>query len=61
MKLIATQAFGRYAQGDAITDKAAIDTILAGEQAAFVVRVPDDAAPSSSVKNAVAADVGDAK
>jgi len=48
MKLIATQAFGQYAQGASITDAAEIATILAGEQAAFVVKVPDDPAPATT-------------
>ncbi|MEN2672557.1 hypothetical protein [Herbaspirillum huttiense] len=65
MKLVATQAFGGYAQGAEITDKTAIDAILASEQANFVVRVPDDAAPApipaASIKNAVATDTADSK
>lgn len=42
MKLIATQPFGDYAQGAEITDANEISTILAGEQAAFVVKVAGD-------------------
>lgn len=65
MKYVATQAFGQYAQGAEITDKEAIDAILASEQAAFVVRVPDDPAPApipaASIKNAVATDTSDTK
>lgn len=48
MKLIATQAFGPYAQGASITDAAEIATILAGEQAAFVVKVLDDPVPANT-------------
>ncbi|MBW9334590.1 hypothetical protein FEE59_13830 [Herbaspirillum sp. RU 5E] len=61
MKLVATQAFGGYAQGAEITDKTAIDAILASEQAAFVVRVPDDSAPAPSIKNVVATDTAESK
>ncbi|WDZ97981.1 hypothetical protein Herbaro_09430 [Herbaspirillum sp. WKF16] len=45
MKLITTQPFGDYPIGAQITDPAAITKILAGEQVAFVVKVPDDPAP----------------
>lgn len=39
MKLIVTQAFGRYQRGDEITDPAEIKAILAGEQAVYVIKV----------------------
>lgn len=65
MKLVATQAFGGYAQGAEITDKTAIDAILASEQANFVVSVPGDAMPTAAqaagTKNAMATDTADSK
>ncbi|HEX7854446.1 MAG TPA: hypothetical protein VF503_12195 [Sphingobium sp.] len=36
-----TQPFGNRAVGDFITDANEVETVLAGEQAAFVVALPD--------------------
>lgn len=38
MKLVATQSFGPYVKGEDITDPQAIAEILAGENAANVVK-----------------------
>lgn len=43
MKLIVNQAFGKYAQGDNVTDPAEIKSILDSEQAAYVMKVATDA------------------
>lgn len=37
--LVVVRPFGAYAKGDVITDPATVDTILAGENAADVVRI----------------------
>lgn len=54
MKLVVTTAFAGYGPGDEITDTAAIQTILGGEQALCVVKVAADApvadAPAASSK-----------
>jgi hypothetical protein len=39
MSLVVTREFGNYTRGAVITDAAAIATILAGSQAAHVVKV----------------------
>jgi hypothetical protein len=41
MKLIVTNAFADFAKGDQITDQAAIDAVLASDNAGNVVKVAD--------------------
>ena len=47
MQLKVTQPFGRFAVGDAITEEDEIKTVLASEQSAYVVKVPDEPAPQA--------------
>ncbi len=49
IQLVVVRGFGPHAKGDCITDPAQIQTILAGENASHVVRIPAPApaAPTS--------------
>jgi hypothetical protein len=42
MKLVVVRPFAGHARGDAITDPETVRRVLAGEQAACVVRVPTE-------------------
>jgi hypothetical protein len=43
MKLVVTQAFGKYPQGATVSDAAEVAKILASEQAVYVMRIADNA------------------
>jgi hypothetical protein len=50
--LIVVQGFGPHAKGDRVTDATEVATILAGENASHVVRIPAPAAPAPATKEA---------
>jgi len=47
MKLRVIQPFGDHNVGELITDEAEIQQVLACPQAAYVVKVPDEPAPTA--------------